>query len=156
MTEESEADRIAAENKRKLEEHLAKLKRYKGRPPPEEPGEATGGEQPQAGAGARKGGAGDSPRPEPPRMDPLRREKWEAFKRLHGHRIHEIRPEELAKEADVEDYRALGVSPKASFPEVRQAFNRLAKAHHPDRGGDPEKFHTIRVAYERIRRKQGT
>jgi hypothetical protein len=139
----------AEENRRKLQEHLEKLKRFGGKPPKEEPPDPA-----QAQDAPRTGGKGEEPPiPEPPRMDPRRKEKWEAFKRLHGHRIHEIRPEEIAQPADQADYRMLGISPKASLEEVRQAFNRLAKLHHPDHGGDPQKFHDVRVAYERIKRR---
>lgn len=30
-------------------------------------------------------------------------------------------------------YTTLGVSPFASFPDIRKAFNRLALIHHPDK-----------------------
>ena len=37
----------------------------------------------------------------------------------------------------------LGASPRA----IKRAYWRLAKAHHPDLGGDPEAFHRLEAAY---------
>ena len=45
---------------------------------------------------------------------------------------------------------ALGLSATASPKEVKAAFRRLAKEHHPDVGGDPAKFMDIQRAYERL------
>jgi len=44
-------------------------------------------------------------------------------------------------------YELLGVSPKSSQKEIKTAYRRLAKANHPDVGGDPEKFKSIAKAY---------
>lgn len=44
----------------------------------------------------------------------------------------------------------LGVAPGASPREVRAAFRRLAAAHHPDRGGDPDRFRAGVDAYRRL------
>jgi hypothetical protein len=44
-------------------------------------------------------------------------------------------------------YQILGLSDFASIEEVKKAFRELAKKHHPDRGGDPEKFKKILEAY---------
>ncbi|KWU42199.1 hypothetical protein RHOSPDRAFT_36239 [Rhodotorula sp. JG-1b] len=44
-------------------------------------------------------------------------------------------------------YRTLGITPGASETEVRTAFKALARLHHPDKGGDEEKFKEIRHAY---------
>ncbi len=45
-------------------------------------------------------------------------------------------------------YDALGVKKDASADEIKKAFRRLARKHHPDAGGDEEKFKDINEAYE--------
>lgn len=45
-------------------------------------------------------------------------------------------------------YEALGVEKTATMNEIRKAFKKLALKHHPDRGGDPEKFKEINAAKE--------
>lgn len=45
-------------------------------------------------------------------------------------------------------YDLLGVSKKASTDEIKKAFRKLALKAHPDKGGDPEQFKEITVAYE--------
>ena len=45
-------------------------------------------------------------------------------------------------------YDVLGIDLKATPEEVRKAFRKLAIQHHPDKGGDSEKFKEINAAYE--------
>jgi len=45
-------------------------------------------------------------------------------------------------------YDLLGVKKNASADEIKKAFRRLARKHHPDTGGDEEKFKEINEAYE--------
>ncbi|OQR91524.1 hypothetical protein ACHHYP_04602 [Achlya hypogyna] len=45
-------------------------------------------------------------------------------------------------------YETLGVSKTASEAEIKKAFRKLALKNHPDKGGDPELFKDITVAYE--------
>lgn len=45
-------------------------------------------------------------------------------------------------------YEVLGVGKDASADEIKKAFRRLAVEHHPDRGGNEEKFKELNEAYE--------
>jgi curved DNA-binding protein len=53
-------------------------------------------------------------------------------------------------------HRVLGVSPGASAKQIRDAFVGLSKRHHPDVGGDPEKFKEINAAYQALSVKTDT
>lgn len=44
-------------------------------------------------------------------------------------------------------YELLGVPKTASADEIKRAFRTLAQQHHPDKGGDPERFKEINEAY---------
>lgn len=44
-------------------------------------------------------------------------------------------------------YATLGVSKTATPDEIKKAFRRLASQHHPDKGGDTQKFQAIQQAY---------
>lgn len=45
----------------------------------------------------------------------------------------------------------LSVSPRASDDEVREAYRKLARQHHPDYGGSPDKMAAINAAYEQAK-----
>lgn len=47
-------------------------------------------------------------------------------------------------------YKVLGVDRDAGDDEVKDAYRKLAKEHHPDQGGDEEKFKEIQAAYDEI------
>jgi DnaJ-class molecular chaperone len=49
-------------------------------------------------------------------------------------------------------YRILGVSETADVEEIRSAYRRLAREHHPDVTGDPndDEFKKVRHAYEML------
>jgi DnaJ family protein A protein 2 len=42
-------------------------------------------------------------------------------------------------------YKLLGVSKDADENEIKKAFRKLALKHHPDKGGDIEKFKEIQM-----------
>ena len=45
-------------------------------------------------------------------------------------------------------YDALGIGKDATAADVKKAYKRAAMTHHPDKGGDPERFKEIGRAYE--------
>jgi curved DNA-binding protein len=47
-------------------------------------------------------------------------------------------------------YETLGVSENATPEELKSAFRKLAKQHHPDMGGDQAKFQQINEAYSTL------
>jgi len=50
-----------------------------------------------------------------------------------------------------QDYYAdLEVVKNASEAEIKAAYRRLAREHHPDRQGDPLKFRAVAEAYETL------
>ena len=51
-------------------------------------------------------------------------------------------------------YDDLGVSETASLDEIKQAYRALAKQHHPDKGGDTQKFQQLSAAYETLSDQQ--
>ena len=51
-------------------------------------------------------------------------------------------------------YQALGVAEDASSDDIRHAYHRLARCHHPDSAGtsaDAEAFDSIQRAWEQLR-----
>jgi len=51
-------------------------------------------------------------------------------------------------------YDILGVNEKATSAEITKAFKELAKQHHPDRGGDKDKFQEINEAHDTLKSSQ--
>jgi len=45
-------------------------------------------------------------------------------------------------------YKELGVSKSASAAEIKKAYHKLSRTHHPDKGGDEEKFKLIQEAFD--------
>jgi len=51
-------------------------------------------------------------------------------------------------------YETLGVAKDASDNDIRRSYLKLSKTHHPDKGGDPEKFKEISMAHDILSDKQ--
>jgi hypothetical protein len=47
-------------------------------------------------------------------------------------------------------YATLGVARNATQDEIKRAFRKLASQHHPDKGGDTQKFQEIQAAYDTL------
>lgn len=50
--------------------------------------------------------------------------------------------------SNTELYKILEIDQKASQEDIKKAYKKLAMKHHPDKGGDAEKFKKISEAYE--------
>ncbi|CAF2214773.1 unnamed protein product [Rotaria magnacalcarata] len=51
---------------------------------------------------------------------------------------------------EYDPFMTLDVDQGASISEIKRAYRELSKKHHPDRGGDPEKFANIAKAYKTL------
>jgi len=47
-------------------------------------------------------------------------------------------------------YQTLGVNKDATQDDIKRAYRRLASQHHPDKGGDKERFQEIQAAYDTL------
>jgi DnaJ-class molecular chaperone len=47
-------------------------------------------------------------------------------------------------------YDTLGVPESANLDEIKKAYRKLANQHHPDKGGDTNRFQQIQAAYDAI------
>src|SRR3954447_24634205 len=48
----------------------------------------------------------------------------------------------------IDPYSVLGVTPTASLQEIRDAYRRKTKQHHPDVGGETWAFRVLSQSYE--------
>ena len=50
-------------------------------------------------------------------------------------------------------YQILKVHPSAKLEEIKQAYRKLVKIHHPDKGGDSEIMLEVNSAWEILKKK---
>jgi DnaJ-class molecular chaperone len=50
----------------------------------------------------------------------------------------------------IDPYKILGIQPNVTINEARDAYRQLARVHHPDKGGNPETFKIIKLAFKMI------
>ncbi len=50
----------------------------------------------------------------------------------------------------IDPYKMLGIQQNATLDEVKDAYRQLARLHHPDKGGNPETFKIIKLAFKMI------
>lgn len=51
---------------------------------------------------------------------------------------------------DINPYQILGVTPDTPINQVKDIYRQLAQKHHPDKGGNPETFAIIKLAFKMI------
>jgi len=88
-----------------------------------------GPQDPQAARGAGAGSAGGGPR-----------------QRSESRRSHQA----AAADPRGRALALLGLEPGASAAAIKRAYRRLAKAHHPDLGGDADAFRRLDAAYRAL------
>jgi len=66
------------------------------------------------------------------------------------------RPAEPRVEDVLRACQVLGLDPRTTAPaEARKRYRQLARTHHPDVGGDPERMKEINAAWDLLRRASG-
>jgi DnaJ family protein A protein 2 len=64
--------------------------------------------------------------------------------------------ESLWEPREPSPYELLGVTPSSTSGEIKAAYRRLALTAHPDKGGNPEHFQRLDLAYKSLLRGGGT
>ncbi len=54
----------------------------------------------------------------------------------------------MADPKKLDPYRVLGVAKDASADQIKKAYRKLSREHHPDRGGDEARFKEINAAHQ--------
>ena len=133
MSPQDESEQRDAQNRQKLQEYLDKVRKAGGVPK-------------------------EAPKKSPQTADDSEqwdfRSKWEQWKKAFADHIID-RDEPLVLPQVHDDFRLLGVEPEATAEEVRKSFHKLALEHHPDKGGDVEKFQALLAAFDRVYKLKG-
>ena len=116
--------RVKQQNRRKLQEHLEKIRHHGGVPPEE------------------------GPKPAVEEEGQAFRRDWEAWKRIFGGRIIDLSAR--GEPGNAADFKLLGIAPTSDKGAIRKAFYALAKKNHPDAGGSEENFRGLMTAYRNL------
>ena len=60
----------------------------------------------------------------------------------------------MSEDQQSQAYAVLELEPDAAWPQVQKSYRRMASQHHPDRGGNAQRFLEVRGAYELLSRRQ--
>lgn len=122
---------------------------------PESPGEKARRERHQQDAWERQKRQREESRRKDAEDEARRKKKFEEEKRKawEQQREDQERRQRQARNSyySCDDYATLGVTASATAKEVRAAWVRLCRKHHPDVGGDVELMKKINAAYERLK-----
>ena len=87
--------------------------------------------------------------------------RFELLCRISDHHLSRMRPsasQATRYKYTMTLYDELELSPSCSMEDIKQQYRTLASVHHPDKGGDEERFKRIKFSYEVLsdsaRRKQ--
>ena len=54
---------------------------------------------------------------------------------------------------NINPYQILKIDPNSEPEEIKKAYRKLVKIHHPDKGGDPKAMLEINAAWEILKKK---
>eukprot|EP00532_Pseudo-nitzschia_australis_P003927 CAMPEP_0168191924 /NCGR_PEP_ID=MMETSP0139_2-20121125/17775_1 /TAXON_ID=44445 /ORGANISM="Pseudo-nitzschia australis, Strain 10249 10 AB" /LENGTH=474 /DNA_ID=CAMNT_0008115131 /DNA_START=528 /DNA_END=1952 /DNA_ORIENTATION=+ len=66
---------------------------------------------------------------------------------VHYHHGHRHSSNHIQQEQKLLPHNILGVAENANPAEIKSAYRKLARLHHPDKGGEPHRFEEIARAY---------
>ncbi|GHO48510.1 DnaJ domain-containing protein [Ktedonospora formicarum] len=78
-----------------------------------------------------------------------KQEELERTKRMHAEILRRLQTTFMPDQVR-QAFQVLGLAPETPFDGIRQRYRQLVKQHHPDAGGDPQRFIHIQQAYDRI------
>ena len=77
---------------------------------------------------------------------------WQEFERSSDAQVQQLLDSfwqrYFAEDGKQQALQVLGLGAGCDWPQIRHAYRSLVAQHHPDRGGDTERFRQVREAYE--------
>lgn len=65
-------------------------------------------------------------------------------------RVRQQSPVVVQKKKKINPHQVLGIEEGSSITEIKMAYKKLSRVHHPDKGGSEELFHIINEAYIKL------